>query len=330
MANLSKFKNQKKKFDALRDKLKKQQNDEGGAGYDDSWKFRPKMTPGSTKDNFVIRFLPHMAVDDGEGEFWAEGYVHIFQRNDGKKVYTLCPKRSKKDKAPCPICEKAGGLYDLVNAGAASKADEDMARMYYKKQRYFANVLVVSDPRTGDDNQEGQVLVFEYGNQIQEKITDAILDQDIDPHNPFTGRNFNLVIKKKGDFVTYESSHFSMKETELADSEEAIESVLDKAYNLEEKVFGDTRDYDSLKALLTGKKSESNDSDTEDDIPSTEEKKPRSRTRDTDNDGQVEDDASEGEFEDVASNDDDDPADDDDDDNAADDDLDIDDDELFE
>jgi len=331
MTNLSKFKNQKKKFDALRDRLKQQQNDEGGSNsYDDSWKFRPKMNPGSTKDNFVIRFLPHMAVEDGEGEFWAEGFVHIFQRNDGKKVYTLCPKRSKKDKTPCPICEKSVGLYDLVNSGAASKADEDLARMYYKKQRYFANVLVVSDPRTGDDNQEGQVLVFEYGPQIQEKVTDAILDQDIQPHNPFTGHNFNLVIKKKGEFVTYESSHFSMKSEEVADSDEKIESVLDKAYNLKEKVFGDTREYEQLKALLTGKKSD--DDDDDDDEPSKKKESTPSRTRDSENEGKAENDGDDDNFDDVSGEEEDDSkkSTDDDTDTDSDDDLDIDDDELFE
>lgn len=283
MANLSTFKKQKNKFDALREKLKskiQEKENNQTVTYDDSWKFRPKMVPGSVKSNYVVRFLPNMFVDDGQGEFWVEGFVHIFTRKDGKKIYTLCPKRHKKDKAPCPICEKAQGLYNLVNTGSASKDTELTAKMYYKKQRFFANVLVVSDPRTDDENQEGQVLVMEYGPQVQEKINDAILDQDINVHNPFFGHDFNLIIKNKADYVTYESSQFSMKSTPLSEDEDEISAIIDKAYDLNEKVFGAQRSYDDLKALLEGK-------------PVSEASNAPKTTRDSDNGGEKEVDGNE-------------------------------------
>ena len=199
------------KFEELRQKLQKQRSDaenkkNGGGTRDDSWKFLPDLPADKPSVKYTVRILPN--VHDKDSAYpWIDGFFHMFRRSDGKFIYTMCPT-TLDDKAPCPICEKAKKLF-----ATKDKADEEAALKLYRKQRYFVNVYVKSDPRAADQAQAGKVAVYEFGKKLFDKFSDAILEQQLEIVNPLNAHDFMLVLKKQGEFTNYDSSLFVAKET---------------------------------------------------------------------------------------------------------------------
>lgn len=236
---INKFSAFTNKFEEIRKKLedKKKQQEEGKKGsFDNSWKFEPKLPEDKAKIAFKVRILPN--VHNTEAEYpWVSGPYHMYRKPDGKFLYTQCPSindnKEKGIKNPCPICEKAAVLFKTQD-----KKDEDLAHKMYKKQRFFLNVLVLEDPRSGDQNQKGKVLTFEYGKKLQEKIEDAMVEQKIDIINPLAGHDFTIVIKRQGEFTNYDSSSFSIEKTPISESAEEMNKIFDSIPKLGEKVFG--------------------------------------------------------------------------------------------
>jgi hypothetical protein len=245
---MSKFKSIKERYQEVADKIKGKSGEE--QSYDNSWKFKPTLPSNKPKVNYVLRILPNVHVNEGMDEPWFESFVHIFTRSNGKKVYTPCPTSNGKEHK-CPICEKARAFWTKVNGGEASKSEEDLACAYNRKQRYHLNVLVVDDPRKGsEEDQTGKVLVWEIGPQIYEKFKDAFFDQKLPFFDPFEGFNFNLVIKKKGEYNNYDASHFSSAPSKISENDAEVEAIHDQIHNLAEKIAGNMRGYDDLKKLL--------------------------------------------------------------------------------
>ncbi len=228
------------KFEEIRKKLEEQkkQQEEGkkGVTFDKSWKFEPKLPEDKSKIVFKIRILPNVHNPDASYP-WISAPYHMYWKPDGKFLYTLCPSindnKEKGVKNPCPVCEKAAALFKTQD-----KKDEDLAHKMYKKQRFFLNVSVLEDPRVGDQNQKGKVLVFEYGKKLQEKIEDALSEQKIDIVNPLAGHDFTIVIKRQGEFTNYDSSSFSIEKTPIAETEEEMNKIFDSIHKLSEKVLG--------------------------------------------------------------------------------------------
>lgn len=230
------------KFEEIRKKLedKKKQQEDGKdskkGGYDNSWKFEPKLPEDKSKIVFKLRILPNIHNNDAEYP-WVSGPFHMYRKPDGKFLYTQCPSindnKEKGVKNPCPICEKAGALFKTQD-----KKDEDLAHKMYKKQRFFLNVLILEDPRSGEQNQKGKVLVYEYGKKLQEKFEDAMVEQKIDIINPLAGHDFNLIIKRQGEFPNYDSCSFSIDKTPISENTEEMNQIFDLIPKLGEKVFG--------------------------------------------------------------------------------------------
>jgi hypothetical protein len=250
----SKFAAFTNKFDEIREKLQKQKieqetNKQKGS-FDNSWKFAPDLPKDKPKITYKVRILPN--VHNQEAVYpWISAPFHMFRKPDGKFIYTLCPSlndnKEKKEKAPCPFCEKASALFKTQD-----KMDEDYAHKMYKKNRFFLNVLVLEDPRTGEENQKGKVLVYEYGKKVQEKLEDALIEQKIDFVNPLAGHDFNLVIKRQGEFTNYDSSTFSMEKTAISKDEEELNKIFDSIHNLKDKVLGrGPQTYEKLTQMLT-------------------------------------------------------------------------------
>jgi hypothetical protein len=234
-------------FEEVRKKLQQKREDQdkrnSGSTFDDSWKFKASLPEKQAKITYEVRVLPHVHSDNGEP--WALGLYHMYRKPTGKFVYVLCPSTFDK-KAPCPFCEKAAGLF-----ATKDKMDETEARKIYKKKRYFVNVLVVKDERKGEENQQGKVLVWEFGAQIFDKFADALVEQKINFFHPVTGRNFVISIKKKGEYPDYSMSNFSINQSPLAENDEELNKVFDQIYNLNDKVFGKkVYDYAKLKSIL--------------------------------------------------------------------------------
>jgi hypothetical protein len=246
---MSKFKSaSKSKFDELRKKLQ-----EGSAPsnteskFDNSWTFKPEILSNQTKSVYTIRFLPNVHINDGLDEPWLEFKAHMFiPKNSTKKTYQVCPT-SKGDKERCPICERAKQLFDK-----GDEVSERFARAIYKKRRYYANVLVIKDPRKGDDNQEGKVLVWEFGKKILDKLTTVMSLHGLNFWDVEEGANFTVCVTKDGGFNNYDSSDFERRSSSLSESFN-LDEIHQKIHNLEEKVFPRIRTYDELNDILNGK-----------------------------------------------------------------------------
>lgn len=236
-------------FDKIRQKLlqQKQEQESGKKGtFDNSWKFKPDLPNDKSKIAFKIRILPNVH-NPAAAYPWISAPFHMFRKADGKFIYALCPSlndnKEKGVKSPCPFCEQASALFKTQD-----KIDEGQAHKMYKKQRFFLNVLVMEDPRVGEENQKDKVLVYEYGKKVQEKLEDAMMEQKIDIINPFAGHDFNLVIKRQGEYTNYDSSSFSIEKTPVCKNEDDMNKIFESIHNLTEKVLG--RGPQTYEALL--------------------------------------------------------------------------------
>jgi cell division septation protein DedD len=251
------LKNLSVQADALRAKLKaeqdaKEQKAAPKTNFDEG-KFKPELI--GVKTNYVLRILPNTFVNDGADEPWVRTLVHIFPApNSAKKKFALCPT-TLDEKAPCPLCEKARVYFKKVNDKTATKAEEETARAFYRKPRYFVNVLVVDDPRPIDKgNQKGKVLVWELGPQLHERLKEALVEQGKVFYDVSAGYNFNLVIKKKGEHPNYESSFFAAEATPIANDDAELDRISTAITDLQKFAVGrGPRSYADLQAMMEGR-----------------------------------------------------------------------------
>ena len=214
---------QKQKQSYTDDRLWKPELDKSGNGY------------------AVLRFLP--AVKD-ESLPWARLWSHAFQGPGGWYIENSLTTLDKKD----PVSESNSILW---NSGV--DADKEIARKRKRKLSYYANVLVVSDPKHPEN--EGQVKLFKFGKKIFDKITEAMKPEfeDEKPINPFDfweGANFKLKIRKVDGYWNYDKSEFDSV-TSIADNDEKIEEIWNKQYPLTPFLAPENfKSYDELKAKL--------------------------------------------------------------------------------
>ena len=216
----------------------------------------------------VLRFLP--AVKD-EDLPWVKMWSHAFQGPGGWYIENSLTTMNQKD----PVSEENSRLW---NSGI--EADKEIARKRKRKLSYYANVLIVSDPKHPEN--EGQVKLFKFGKKIFDKITDKMQPQfeDEKPINPFDfweGADFKLKIRKVDGFWNYDKSEFDVPKP-IADNDEAIEGIWSKQYPLkpflEESNF---KSYDELKSKLDKVLTGSRNTGTVEDMvtpPSLSETKP--------------------------------------------------------
>ena len=206
------------------------------------------------KTTYVLRILPNTFVNDGQDEPWVQTLVHMFPNPQGLKKFAMCPT-TLDPKAKCPMCERARELFKKVNDKSASKSEEDTARRFYRKPRYFVNVLVVDDPRPVDKgNQKGKVLVWEMGPQIHDRLKEALLEQGKKFYAVQDGFNFNLVIKKKGEHPNYESSFFASEATPITKDDADLERISNAIVDIQKFALGrGPKSYEELQALMEGR-----------------------------------------------------------------------------
>lgn len=148
----------------------------------------------------VIRFLPAKTDDDVP---FVKVYDHGFQGPQGKWYIEKCPTTVGET---CPCCE---GNSVLWNSGVDS--DKEIARKRKRRTSYYANILVVSDPKNPEN--EGKVFLYKFGAKIFDKIVDKIQPQfeDEKPMNPFDpleGANFKLKVRQVEGYPNYDKSEF--------------------------------------------------------------------------------------------------------------------------
>ena len=253
--SIAALKRSRSNLDALTKELSVVSTNQSKQSYVDDRFWKPELD--KTGNGYaVLRFLP--AVKD-EDLPWVKMWSHAFQGPGGWYIENSLTTMNQKD----PVSEENSRLW---NTGI--EADKDIARKRKRKLSYFANVLIVADPKHPEN--EGQVKLFKFGKKIFDKITDKMQPQ-------FEGADFKLKIRKVDGFWNYDKSEFDSTK-EIADNDEAIEGIWSKQYPL--KPFleaANFKSYDELKSKLDKVLTGSRNTGTVEDMvtpPSISETKP--------------------------------------------------------
>ena len=189
----------------------------------------------------VIRFLPAV---EGEELPWQRVWSHAFQGPGGWYIENSLTTLNQKD----PVSEENTRLW---NTGVDS--DKEIARKRKRKLSYYANILIVSDPKHPEN--EGQVKLFKFGKKIFDKITEAMQpafedEAAINPFDFWKGANFKLKIRKVDGYWNYDKSEFETPTT-VASDDNAIKEIWAKQYALKPFLAADNfKTYDELKEKL--------------------------------------------------------------------------------
>jgi len=236
------FANLKKKRQSNFDKLKTQLEgltNKSENSEEEYWK--PVFDQDAGIGSAVIRFLPSKDSDDLP---WAKVFSHYFQGPGGWYIEKSLTTIGQKD----PVYELNGTLY---NSG-----DEALKLQGRKQKRnvaYYANIYVVKDP--ANPQNEGKVFLYKFGTTIFNKITEAISpkfedEEAIDPFDLWSGANFKIRMKMKGDYLNYDDSAFD-RTSALHDDEDFLEKVYNEIKPLTSFTSPDSfKSYDQLKARL--------------------------------------------------------------------------------
>ena len=230
-------------FDKITKALEKNLNPEDQANknkYQDDRLWKPELD--KTGNGYaVIRFLPAVS---GEDLPWQRVWSHAFQGPGGWYIENSLTTLNQKD----PVSEENTRLW---NTGVDS--DKEIARKRKRKLSYYANILVVSDPKHPEN--EGKVFLYKFGKKIFDKITEAMQPafEDEKPINPFDfwkGANFKLKIRKVDGYWNYDKSEFEGV-SPVAANDNDIKAIWEKQYALKPFVdLSNFKSYDELKEKL--------------------------------------------------------------------------------
>jgi hypothetical protein len=215
------------------------------AGSKDDTRFWQPEVDKSGNGMAIIRFLPAPAVDGDDALPWVRIFNHGFQGPGGWLIDNCLTTVNEK----CPVCEHNSTLW---NSGI--EANKEIVRKQKRKLSYFANVLVISDPKHPEN--EGQVKLFKFGKKIFDKITEAMNPEFADetPVNPFDfweGANFKLKIRNVEGYRNYDKSEFDTPAPLFGGDDEKLESLWKKEYSLKDMMEAKNfKPYDQLKGRL--------------------------------------------------------------------------------
>jgi hypothetical protein len=197
-----------------------------GGGFEKDKRYYVAKTKEDGTASVTFRFLPNPDTENN----WVK-FANVSIKLNGKYYIN----RSPRDLGlPCPIYDWNGEAYKEFGKEAGWKAIT--ARGSNFKYRYVSNILIIKDELQPDA--VGQVFLFEYGNEIFNKIQACtVVDEDddtkavFDPFNPFSGANFLLKLKTKDKFVkNQEDSKFLTPSALFGGDEEQIIEACDRAY----------------------------------------------------------------------------------------------------
>ena len=206
------------------DRLWKPETDKAGNGY------------------AVIRFLP---APQNEELPWVRVFNHGFKGPGGWYIENSLTTLGQKD----PVSEMNSQLW---NSGVDS--DKEIARQRKRRLSYFANIVVVSDPKNPEN--EGKVFLYKFGKKIFDKIMDKMQpefedDEAVNPFDMWTGANFRLKIRKVAGFTNYDKSEFESSSALLDGDDEKLETLWKSQYSLQEFLSpSNFKSYDELKEKL--------------------------------------------------------------------------------
>jgi len=146
----------------------------------------------------LIRFLPNAKNPRKPFE---RKFVYWLEDREGNGFYADSPSTVGEK---CPVQDM---FFKLRNSESA--VDKKMSEGLKRREVFYALVQIVKDPQNRD--LEGEVKIMKFGYKIKTKIDEELNPQFDEPtqvFDPFEGKNFELVISKKGGFPNYDSSKF--------------------------------------------------------------------------------------------------------------------------
>lgn len=198
----------------------------------------------------MIRFLPPM---EGEDEYFVSVKKYWFQDPYTKRWYKENSLATIGQKDPVSQYNSL-----LWATGAPDKQDDVRKRKLQVK--YYANILVVKDPASPEN--EGSVFLYEYGKSIQTMIETAIsglkqgedlIEEGFNPFDPFEGADFALTYTAGGIDIygDYKKSRFLKQKAMFDGDEKKIDAVLSKVHSLSALLAPDQfKTYDELEAKM--------------------------------------------------------------------------------
>ena len=146
----------------------------------------------------LIRFLPNIK---NPRKPFVRKFVYWLEDREGNGFYADSPS-TVGDK--CPVQDM---FFKLRNSESA--VDKKMSESLKRREVFYALVQIVKDPQNRD--LEGKIKVYKFGYKIKTKIDEELNPQFDEPtqvFDPFEGKNFELVISKKGGYPNYDSCKF--------------------------------------------------------------------------------------------------------------------------
>lgn len=220
-------------------------------------------TVGTSRD--VIRFLPmgnkdlRMIADGKYSEdFLSPLFVRKHHAFQGPGGWYIQESRAMIGDA-CPVYERVKPKWDAAKE-ADNKAQMERIKAMFTKETVIANILVVNDGSNPENN--GKVFLFRVTKDMK-KLLDAAMDPleaDIVAFNPFdvdTGHNCNLVLTYESRRIgnnsfsvgDYAKVNFNETSSPIADSDEAVEEILDQCHSML-AYLNDIKSEDELNKML--------------------------------------------------------------------------------
>ena len=206
-------------------------------GFYKKWK-NPQMGTQEKAKEYKLRLLP-----DPKKGYYKNYLYHGFMSGESFN-YFLCEKTFDMD-AYCPFCDATKMLYQ------GNDSDKRKASEYKRKERFVSNVYIIDDPRDAETKDEqykvnGTVRLYEFPGTVESKIANEITDKEqgygIAIFNPEEGFDFILKIKAKPkdkngkEWPDYGDTMFARRASSIADSDEAIEKIMEQRVDLEEYI----------------------------------------------------------------------------------------------
>jgi len=244
MSSFANLKRNKSSFDKLTKAIEATTTSTESNSRDDNRLWQPDVDK-SGNGMAVIRFLPAPSVDGDDALPWVRVFNHGFQGPGGWLIDNCLTTLNQA----CPVCEHNSTLW---NSGI--EANKEIVRKQKRKLSYYANIMVISDPKHPEN--EGQVKIFKFGKKIFDKLSEAMNPEfeDEKPVNPFDfweGANFKLKIRNVEGYRNYDKSEFESPSALLNGDDDKLEELWKSQYSLKEFVEPKQfKSYDQLKTRL--------------------------------------------------------------------------------
>lgn len=203
-----------------------------------------KSKDGREEAKALVRFLP---APDGETEDFVKFFTHYIRGQNNAWYFEKC-RTTLQQRDPAEELAKRLGANDKATY-----------LRYGRTPRFVANILVIQDANKPENN--GKVLLFEFGNKIMKKLTAMLIGSDdpIDPRDPVNfldpleGANFKIAVCKQGGQNNYDDCTFMQPGQPLYGGDlSKIEAIWKTAHPLQPLVAPENfKSYEELSRLLS-------------------------------------------------------------------------------